>query len=70
MYKEELKELKDENEKLRIESFAIDLKNSLIDYFTYFNKDHNLFSSFIGSLAISSVERQSFYDFCSMIKNT
>ena len=71
MFKKELKKLKNENEKLRNESFAIDLKNSLNDYF---NKDHNWFSSFIGikiigSLAITSVERQSFYDFCSMNRN-
>jgi hypothetical protein len=38
MFKKELKKLKNENEKLRNESFAIDLKNSLNDYF---NKDHN-----------------------------
>ena len=73
--KEELKKFKDENEMLRVQSFAIDLKNGLIDYFIYFNKDHYLLSSFIGikiigSLTMTSVKRQSFYDFCSVKKTT
>lgn len=73
--KEELKKFKDENEMLRVQSFAIDLKNGLIDYFIYFNKDHYLLSSFIGikiigSLTMTSVKRQSFYDFCIRKKTT
>jgi small-conductance mechanosensitive channel len=57
------------NQILQSQSFAIDLKNNVIDYFIYINKDDELFRNFYqkkqyGKKEIIKIKRNDFFQFC------
>lgn len=61
-----------ENNFLRSQSFAIDLRNNHFDYFIYSNKDDKIFGRFIeikryaDETEFKKVDRDAFFRFCNV----